>query len=53
MYGGRTSCRNWECFEAIVASLRELENEETLLVNQASQLAFSTLRLTRSLDCQF
>ena len=33
VYGGRgKAARNWECFEAIVASLRELENDETLLV---------------------
>src|SRR5262245_65183839 len=33
VYGGRgKAARNWECFEAIVASLRRLENEETLLV---------------------
>jgi urocanate hydratase len=33
VYGGRgKAARNWECFEAIVKSLRELENDETLLV---------------------
>jgi urocanate hydratase len=33
VYGGRgKAARNWECFEAIVASLRNLENDETLLV---------------------
>lgn len=33
VYGGRgKAARNWECFDAIVRSLRELENDETLLV---------------------
>ncbi|MCL4459710.1 MAG: urocanate hydratase [Chloroflexi bacterium] len=33
VYGGRgKAARNWKCFDAIVAALRELENYETLLV---------------------
>jgi urocanate hydratase len=33
VYGGTgKAARNWECFDAIVASLRTLENDETLLV---------------------
>jgi urocanate hydratase len=33
VYGGTSkAARNWECFHAIVASLRSLENDETLLV---------------------
>ncbi len=33
VYGGiGKAARNWECFDAIVASLRSLENDETLLV---------------------
>jgi len=33
VYGGTgKAARNWECFEAIVRCLRELENDETLLV---------------------
>jgi urocanate hydratase len=33
VYGGTgRAARNWECFHAIVDSLRELENDETLLV---------------------
>jgi len=33
VYGGAgKAARNWECFEALVRSLRELENDETLLV---------------------
>jgi urocanate hydratase len=33
VYGGTgKAARNWECFDAIVRTLRELENDETLLV---------------------
>lgn len=33
IYGGRgKAARNWDCFDAIVQSLKELENDETLLV---------------------
>jgi urocanate hydratase len=33
VYGGSgKAARNWECFEAIVSSLKELENDETLLI---------------------
>src|SRR6202166_1564090 len=33
VYGGRgKAARNWSCYHAIVASLRSLENDETLLV---------------------
>lgn len=33
VYGGNgRAARNWACFDAIVRSLRELENDETLLV---------------------
>jgi urocanate hydratase len=33
VYGGRgKAARNWACFDAIVATLRRLENDETLLV---------------------
>ena len=33
VYGGTgKAARNWDCFDAIVASLRALENDETLLV---------------------
>ncbi|MEP7234908.1 MAG: urocanate hydratase [Ignavibacteriota bacterium] len=33
VYGGSgKAARNWECFDAIVRSLRDLENDETLLV---------------------
>ena len=33
VYGGKgKAARNWDCYHAIVKSLRELENDETLLV---------------------
>jgi urocanate hydratase len=33
VYGGKgKAARNWECYHSIVASLRDLENNETLLV---------------------
>ena len=33
VYGGiGKAARNWECYEAIVRTLRELGNDETLLV---------------------
>jgi urocanate hydratase len=33
VYGGRgKAARNWECYDAIVCCLRDLENDETLLV---------------------
>lgn len=33
VYGGiGRAARNWECFDAIVAALRRLENDETLLI---------------------
>src|SRR5258708_6129267 len=33
VYGGRgKAARNWECFDAIVRSLRSLEDDETLLI---------------------
>ncbi|MGC8786138.1 MAG: urocanate hydratase, partial [Anaerolineae bacterium] len=32
VYGGRgKAARNWECFDALVRCLKELENDETLL----------------------
>lgn len=33
VYGGRgQAARNWDCFDAIISSLKDLENDETLLV---------------------
>jgi urocanate hydratase len=33
VYGGTgKAARNWECYEAIIRSLKELENDETLLI---------------------
>jgi urocanate hydratase len=40
VYGGiGKAARNWECFEAIVRCLRELGNEETLLVQSGKPVA--------------
>ena len=40
VYGGRgQAARNWEAFEAILVSLRELENDETLLVQSGKPVA--------------
>jgi urocanate hydratase len=40
VYGGRgQAARNWECFDAILASLRELEDDETLLVQSGKPVA--------------
>ena len=40
VYGGSgKAARNWECFDAIVKCLRELENDETLLVQSGKPVA--------------
>jgi urocanate hydratase len=40
VYGGKgKAARNWECFEAIVKSLKQLENDETLLVQSGKPVA--------------
>ncbi|MBN1886851.1 MAG: hypothetical protein JW850_02635, partial [Thermoflexales bacterium] len=40
VYGGRgKAARNWECFDAIVASLKRLEDDETLLVQSGKPVA--------------
>ena len=40
VYGGRgRAARNWEAFDAIIATLRELENDETLLVQSGKPVA--------------
>jgi urocanate hydratase len=40
VYGGiGKAARNWESFEAIVRSLKELENDETLLVQSGKPVA--------------
>ncbi len=43
VYGGRgKAARNWEAFDAILASLRELEDDETLLVQSGKPVAIFT-----------
>lgn len=40
VYGGRgRAARNWEAFDAILASLRDLEDDETLLVQSGKPVA--------------
>src|ERR1700741_3537582 len=40
VYGGTgKAARNWECFDAIVAALRNLEGDETLLVQSGKPVA--------------
>jgi len=40
VYGGRgRAARNWDCFDAILASLRALEPDETLLVQSGKPVA--------------
>ncbi|MFD1020227.1 urocanate hydratase [Thalassobacillus hwangdonensis] len=40
VYGGiGKAARNWECYEAIVDTLKELENDETLLVQSGKPVA--------------
>ena len=40
VYGGTgKAARNWECFDAIVRALRDLENDETLLVQSGKPVA--------------
>ncbi len=40
VYGGSgKAARNWECYEAIIKSLQELENDETLLVQSGKPVA--------------
>ncbi|MGQ9626285.1 MAG: urocanate hydratase [Anaerolineae bacterium] len=40
VYGGRgKAARNWECFDALVKALRDLENDETLLVQSGKPVA--------------
>jgi len=40
VYGGfGKAARNWECFDAIVKTLQELENDETLLIQSGKPVA--------------
>jgi urocanate hydratase len=42
VYGGSgKAARNWECFHAIVRSLKELENDETLLVQSGKPVGIA------------
>ena len=39
VYGGRKAARNIECYNAIVKSLQDLENDETLLVQSGKPVS--------------
>ncbi len=40
VYGGKgKAARNWECFDSIITTLQELENDETLLVQSGKPVA--------------
>jgi urocanate hydratase len=41
------AARNWECYDAIVKSLTELEHDETLLVQSGKPVAYSKPMKTR------
>ena len=43
VYGGTgKAARNWECFDAIVRSLKSLENDETLLIQSGKPVGIFT-----------
>ena len=49
--GGRH--RNWECYDQILASLKQLEDDQTLLIQSGKPLACSTLtKMPQSVNCQ-
>ena len=42
VYGGRgKAARNWNCYQAIVNSLRSLENDETLVVQSGKPVGIA------------
>jgi urocanate hydratase len=55
VYGGiGKAARNWECFDAIVRSLKSLENDETLLVQSGKPVGiFKTHENAPRVDFQF
>jgi len=51
VYGGTgRAARSWEAYHAIVASLKKLENDETLLVQSENPWAYSR-RMTMRRAC--
>lgn len=43
VYGGRgKACRNWACFESIVATLKQMEDNQTLLIQSGKPVAVFT-----------
>jgi len=53
VYGGTgKAARNWECFHAIVRSLKALEADETLLVQSGKPVEFSgRMNMRRACCC--
>jgi len=42
VYGGRgKAARNWDCYKAIIKSLKELENDETLLIQSGKPVGIA------------
>lgn len=54
VYGGAgKAARNWDCYHAIVRTLQELENDETLLVQSGKPVGvFRTTPSPQGVDCQ-
>jgi len=52
VYGGTgKAARTWECYDAIVRTLRDLEDDETLLVQSGKPVGvFRTHRLALRID---
>ena len=55
VYGGRgQAARNWECYDAIIASLKSLDVDETLLVQrQACWNCSHASERAACVDCKF
>ncbi|STV77188.1 putative urocanase [Klebsiella michiganensis] len=48
VYGGiGRAARNWECYDAIVKALKNLESDETLLVQSGKRWVYSKPMKTR------
>ena len=47
VYGGIGRARNWECYDAIVKALTELEHDETLLVQSGKPVGVFKTHKTR------
>ena len=53
VYGGiGKAARNWACYDAIVESLQQLEDDETLLVQSGSWCVQNPCRCTKGINRQ-